>query len=94
MLEKINKIVTENAGFKLEIISHTDCRGESAENLKLSQKRSEAVMAYFIKKNVDSKRLKSVGMGELKPLNNCIDGKQCIEDEYKMNRRTEFKFYK
>ncbi len=94
VLEKINKIVTENSGYKLEIISHTDCRGESAENLKLSQKRSEAVMAYFVKKNIDANRLKSIGMGESKPLNTCIDGKQCLEDEFKMNRRTEFKFYK
>lgn len=93
-LDKIAKIISDNAGYMLDIISHTDCRGETAENQKLSQKRSESVMNYFIAKNIDAKRLKSVGMGESKPLNSCVDGKACVEDEYKMNRRTEFRFYK
>lgn len=93
-LDKISKIISQNPLYKLEIISHTDCRGEATENLKLSQKRSESVMLYFLKKNIDPKRLKPVGMGESKPLNSCIDGKTCLEDEFKMNRRTEFKFYK
>jgi outer membrane protein OmpA-like peptidoglycan-associated protein len=94
VLDKIAKIISDNTGYKLDIISHTDCRGETSENQKLSQKRSEAVMNYFISKNIDAKRLKSVGMGESKPLNSCVDGKSCLEDEYKMNRRTEFRFYK
>jgi outer membrane protein OmpA-like peptidoglycan-associated protein len=94
VLDKIAKIVTQNTLYKLEIISHTDCRGEASENLKLSQKRSESVMLYFLKKGIDPKRLKPIGMGETKPLNSCVDGKACLEDEFKMNRRTEFKFYK
>lgn len=93
-LDKIIKIASKNATYQIEIISHTDCRGESAENLKLSQKRSEMVLEYFIKNNIDQKRLKPVGMGESKPLNTCIDGVPCAEEEFKMNRRTEFKFNK
>jgi outer membrane protein OmpA-like peptidoglycan-associated protein len=93
-LDKIIKIASQNAAYQIEIISHTDCRGESAENLKLSQKRSEMVLDYFIKNNIDQKRLKPVGMGESKPLNTCIDGVSCAEEEFKMNRRTEFKFNK
>ncbi|MDX2172344.1 MAG: OmpA family protein [Bacteroidota bacterium] len=93
-LDKISKIISQNPLYKLEIISHTDCRGEATENLKLSQKRSESVMLYFLKKTIDPKRLKPIGMGESKPLNSCVDGKACLEDELKMNRRTEFKFYK
>lgn len=93
-LDKIAKIVSQNPEYQLEIVSHTDSRGESADNLKLSEKRSAAVMNYFVGKNIDAKRLKSTGMGEAKPLNNCIDGVNCLEEEYKMNRRTEFRFYK
>jgi outer membrane protein OmpA-like peptidoglycan-associated protein len=93
-LDKIAKIVSDNADYKMEIVSHTDCRGETIENQKLSEKRSEAVMNYLISKNIEAARLKSTGMGESKPLNNCTDGSHCLEDEYKMNRRTEFRFYK
>lgn len=93
-LNQILKILNSNPEFKLEIVSHTDCRGENNENLKLSQKRSEAVVDYFSKAGVEISKLKPVGMGESKPLNNCTDGKPCTDEEYKMNRRTEFKFYK
>ena len=51
-------------------------------------------MTYIISKKIESTRIKPVGMGESKPLNSCADGASCIEDEYKMNRRTEFRFYK
>jgi len=93
-LDKIASLINENMAYKVEIVSHTDCRGESSDNQKLSEKRSISVMAYLVSKNIDAKRLKPLGMGESKPLNNCIDGTNCLEEEYKMNRRTEFRFYK
>lgn len=94
VLDKIAKIISENTSYKMDIISHTDCRGDKIDNQKLSEKRSEAVLNYLVTKNIEAKRLKSIGMGESKPLNNCIDGSNCIEEEYKMNRRTQFRFYK
>lgn len=94
VLDKLVKIVSENPEYKLEIISHTDCRGDNTANQKLSEKRSEAAMNYLIAKKINASRLKAIGMGETKPLNNCVDGSTCLEEEYKMNRRTEFRFYK
>lgn len=94
IIDKIIKIANENKESKIEIISHTDVRGEGADNIKLSQKRSEAVLDYFVKSGIDKARLSSIGKGESEPLNSCTDGVPCTEDEYKMNRRTEFRFYK
>jgi outer membrane protein OmpA-like peptidoglycan-associated protein len=94
ILDKVAKILTNNPGYKLEIISHTDSRGEDANNQDLSLKRSEAASNYLVAKKIDKARLKTLGMGESTPLNNCLDGRPCMEEEYKMNRRTEFKFYK
>ena len=71
-----------------------DSRGKNEENMKLSQKRSEAVMSYFVNNKIEQTRIKPVGMGETIPLNTCTDGVKCTEEEYKMNRRTEFKFSK
>jgi len=93
-LDKIINIAKENKESKIEIISHTDTRGEGADNLKLSQKRSDAVLAYFVKNGIEKTRLTSLGKGESDPLNACTDGIPCTEEEYKMNRRTEFRFYK
>ncbi len=93
-LDNMLKIISENKDSKVEIVSHTDCRGDANENLKLSQKRSEAVLTYFIKSGIEKARLSSIGMGESAPLNSCTDGVSCTEAEYKMNRRTEFRFYK
>lgn len=93
-LDKIALIIEENPGSKVDIISHTDCKGEHEANSKLSQKRSEAVVEYFIKRGILKERLNAIGMGESSPLNSCADGVNCTEAELKMNRRTEFKFYK
>jgi outer membrane protein OmpA-like peptidoglycan-associated protein len=93
-LDKIALIIEENPGSKVDVISHTDCKGENDVNSKLSQKRSEAVTDYFIKRGIPKERLNPVGMGESTPLNSCADGVNCTEAELRMNRRTEFKFYK
>ncbi len=93
-LDKIALIIEENPSSKVDIISHTDCKGENETNSKLSQKRSEAVAEYFMKRGIPKERLNAVGMGESSPLNSCADGTNCTEAELRMNRRTEFKFYK
>jgi flagellar motor protein MotB len=94
VLDRIANIIKQNPGCKVDVISHTDSKGEGEVNLKLSLKRSEAVIDYFIKNGIEKERLIPVGMGESKPLNSCGDGVACTEEELKMNRRTEFKFYK
>lgn len=93
-LEKILVLLTDHPEYKLEVISHTDARGNQNENLKLSLKRSQSVVNYFVTSGIDPLRLSALGEGELKPLNTCADGVLCTEEEYKMNRRTEFKFFK
>jgi outer membrane protein OmpA-like peptidoglycan-associated protein len=47
-----------------------------------------------VNNKIEQTRIKPVGMGETIPLNTCTDGVKCTEEEYKMNRRTEFKFSK
>jgi len=94
ILNEVFDLLNKNVNVKLEIVSHTDSRGTDADNQKLSLKRSESVAKYLASKSVDNARLKPSGMGESNPLNNCLDGKKCLEEEYRMNRRTEFKFIK
>ena len=94
VLDKVLKTLKQNPKIQLEIITHTDSKGEADINLSLSIKQSVAVLNYFMTKGIDKKRLKALGKGESEPLNKCADGIECSEEELEVNRRTEFRFYK
>ena len=77
----------------VEIGSHTDSRGSSESNQKLSERRAKSVVEYLISKGIESDRLLAVGYGETKPLNECEDGVKCSDSKHAANRRTEFKVF-
>ena len=54
----------ELAGTRLTIEGHTDASGSAAYNLRLSQQRAEAVVAYLTRRGVAAGRLHAVGFGE------------------------------
>lgn len=80
------KTLLKNPQMKVEIQGYTDNIGSSDYNLKLSQKRAEAVKSYLVSKGVNANRLEAVGYGENDPVadNKTADGRA-------MNRRIEFK---
>ncbi len=78
---------------RIEIISHTDSKGEAKANEALSLKRSISVANYFISKGIAKTRIKTFGKGEQELLNDCADGVQCSASENEINRRTVFRFY-
>ena len=90
-LDKLVDLLKRNPGIKIELGSHTDCRGSSAYNEKLSQKRAESAVEYIITQGIDKNRITAKGYGEKVPVNNCVDGVKCSEEQYQLNRRTEFK---
>ncbi len=94
ILNHIVKILTDNPGVTLDIISHTDAVGNDKSNMALSKKRAESVAAYLIKNGIAAKRLQTDGMGETKIRNRCFNGVDCSDKEHEYNRRTEFKFMK
>lgn len=91
-LDLFVSFLKENPKFKLEVVSHTDSRGDDQSNLSLSVKRSLFVKDYFIQKGVDKSRIKAVGEGERKLLNHCGNDSSCSEADHQENRRTEFFF--
>lgn len=88
----LNKLI-DNPKTQLEIITHSDCNGDAKLNAANTLKQSNVILAFFTKMGINKSRLKSIGKGEAEPINKCIDGVKCTEEEYKVNRRTEFKFY-
>lgn len=77
----------------VEIGSHTDARGSSEANQRLSERRAKSVVEYLIAKGIDKERLLAVGYGETQPVNECVDGVECGNSKHAANRRTEFKMF-
>jgi hypothetical protein len=88
-LDKIVKVMNENPEVKIELGSHTDCRGSSSYNLRLSKKRAKSAADYIAERITNPNRISSQGYGENSPINNCRCSK-CSKEEHQLNRRTAF----
>ncbi len=75
----------------IEILSHTDSRGNDDYNMSLSQQRANSVVNYLVSKGVSRSRLSAKGFGESRLVNRCSNGVACSENEHQRNRRTEFR---
>jgi outer membrane protein OmpA-like peptidoglycan-associated protein len=91
VLDSLIIILKQNPGVAVEIASHTDSRADSAYNYILSQKRAQSCVDYLIGKGISKDRLTAVGYGESRPVNNCVDGVPCTEEQHQQNRRTSFR---
>jgi len=89
-LDKLVQTLEDNPTVRIELSSHTDCRGKDAYNMGLSQKRAKSAVDYLISKGIAADRVTSKGYGESKPSEAC-GCEKCSEDEHQRNRRTEFK---
>lgn len=89
-LDKMANVLRDNPALLIELGSHTDARGGSAENLALSERRAEAAVDYILSKGVNKNRIVAKGYGETKLVNGCADGVACTEEQHQLNRRTEF----
>ncbi|WP_417786174.1 OmpA family protein [Tenacibaculum sp.] len=90
-LENIVTVMTNHPELVIKIESHTDSRGRKDYNRILSDKRAKSTRDYILSRGIASNRIESaIGYGEDKPLNDCVDGKSCTEEEYQLNRRSYF----
>jgi OmpA-OmpF porin, OOP family len=87
---KLDEIATALSGNSqvnnVAITGYTDRLGSEAYNLKLSQRRADAVKTYLTSKGIDSNRLTATGKGESNPVTQCSDKKmaaliQCLEPD-------------
>ncbi|HEX8987737.1 MAG TPA: OmpA family protein [Rhodocyclaceae bacterium] len=68
---KLDELVNGVKNIKLEVIiavGHADRFGTDKYNLKLSQKRAEAVKAYLVSKGIEPNRVYTEGKGKSQPL--------------------------
>lgn len=92
-LNDLVRLLEDNPGIRVQIASHTDCRGTASYNMNLSTRRAASVVNYLIEKGISPRRLTSKGYGESRPVANCkcID---CTEIQHQQNRRTTFRLLK
>ncbi len=90
-LDKVVDAVSRFPELQLSIETHTDSRGSSTSNKRLSQSRSDAIKIYLLKNGLsDANIVESVGFGEEMIRNNCKDGVYCLDFLHKQNERTLF----
>ncbi len=84
VLNSVGKVLNEFNKTVVEVAGHTDSTGSESYNQSLSERRAGSVSTYLQAQGVNSQRLITVGMGELRPVadNNSADGRQA-------NRRVE-----
>lgn len=88
-LNELANTLLENPNIRIQMASHTDCRGKANYNQRLSQRRAQSAVDYLITKGVESERLQAKGFGKSAPAIDCLCSR-CSEVEHQANRRTTF----
>ncbi|NNF35236.1 MAG: OmpA family protein [Saprospiraceae bacterium] len=88
-LNRLVKMLKDNPDLRIQLSSHTDCRGELDFNQDLSQRRALSAVLYLIESGIEKERLVPKGYGETLPAEEC-ECNDCTEDEHQANRRTAF----
>ncbi len=68
VLDDVVRIMKEHPDIRVEIQGHTDNIGSDDFNMKLSEKRAQAVKDYLVKQGIDPSRLETKGFGESRPI--------------------------
>ena len=85
LLDTIAAVLKADADTKIEIGGHTDSKGTETKNVRLSERRAEAVKKYLVDHGITISRIKAVGYGSSQPIadDSTFDGQR-------QNRRIEF----
>ena len=87
-LDKLVAIMQKYPEMKIRVEAHTDNRGPSSYNIKLSENRAKSTAQYVISKGIDENRISGVGKGENEPMIECSGN--CSNEDHRTNRRSEF----
>ncbi len=82
VLDRIASVLRANTALSVTIEGHADERGSDTYNLRLSQRRANAVRAYLAAAGVESARMRTVAYGKSRP-----EVKSSDIEGYAVNRR-------
>ncbi|CAH0996161.1 Peptidoglycan-associated lipoprotein [Emticicia aquatica] len=90
-LDKLVSMMRKYPKMRIELRAHTDSRSEADFNQKISEGRAKISAGYLFKRGISRSRVEFAGYGETMPVNGCVDGVECTEEQHAQNRRTEIK---
>ncbi|WP_196895804.1 OmpA family protein [Aureivirga marina] len=89
-LDRVVEIMKKYPTIRVDVRSYTDTRGSDAYNQKLSDERMMSTVKYLVAHGIAMDRLTGKGYGDKFPVDGCVKGAKCTEEQQEMNRRTEF----
>lgn len=99
--DSIQKFLLKNESIHVSIIMHTDTRGRTDANMKLSQLRAEAIKSELVSRGISEDRIEAIGKGEYEPIHSEEDINQYkrtdarkFEELHQINRRTIIRIIK
>lgn len=95
-LDALIELLKRYPEMEIDLVSHTDTRGEARLNQELTDARAENAKTYLLYKlgEKEAKRINAYGRGESEPRNRCIEGTECSDDEHQQNNRLEVRIRK
>ena len=93
-LDVIRDFMLRYPDMEIDLVSHTDTRGEARLNMELTVERSKNAKIYLVAKGIEEGRIRSIGLGETEPRNHCKEGVDCSDEEHQQNNRLEIKVRK
>ena len=66
-LDQLVALLKENPNVTIELSAHTDYKGSSEYNKRLSQRRAESVVKYLAEHGIENDRLTPIGYGKEQP---------------------------
>ena len=85
MLDQLFKLMKKYPPLKLELAVHTDNTGPPENNIELSQRHSQYLVNYLVKRGISTNRMVAMGFGGSKPI-----APNFLEKDRKLNRRIDF----
>jgi outer membrane protein OmpA-like peptidoglycan-associated protein len=79
---------------EIDLVSHTDTRGDAPLNLELTEERAKNAKAYLEHLGIAPSRINAYGKGETEPRNRCTEGVECSDQEHMENSRIEIRIRK
>ena len=83
-LHEVAVVMKKHPDLKMQIQGHTDSRGGTKHNQRLSENRANAVMEYLMKKGIGKERLSTIGYASTSPV-----ASNLTPEGMTQNRRTE-----
>jgi outer membrane protein OmpA-like peptidoglycan-associated protein len=83
-LSPIVKLLKENSNHSVVLNGYSDAVGADAYNVKLSQRRAEAVKNYFVQNGISAEKIRARGLGGANPI-----ASNDTETGRRQNRRVE-----